>query len=207
VAADGSFSFSVDPTIGPDETVSGTVSCTNISGIWGGAYNFSGYASAGGCPVAVNCLLHGTLVVMADGSSRRVEELATGGLVRSMAATGAGFDFTVVTKVKRNHLREAYYNINDGLRITGDHPVLVRRDGRWTWVRVDGLMIGDLIKSYGGAGVLVESLEKRNVPAMTVYVETSSGSFIARAGNASYVIKSTYATAGTRLEPGQVEVV
>jgi len=204
VAADGSFNFFVATTDIGNIPVSGTVSCAGIQGIWG-AYEFFGYASPGGCPVAVNCLLYGSLVVMADGSCRRVEELEVGNLVRSVVASRAGYDFTVVTRVKRNHLREAYYTINQTLRITGDHPVMARHDGSWTWVRVDRLAVGDLIKSPDG-GVVVERVEKHDVPAMTVYVETNSGSFVARIGNASYVIKSTYTTAAASLEAEQLEL-
>jgi len=119
-----------------------------------------------------------------------------------VSASLAGFEHTVVTKVKTNHLREAYYSINGNLRITGDHPVLTLRDGSWAWVRVDELLIGDVIRSTESS-VVVAQLTKHNVPAMTVYIETSSGSFVARAGDASYVIKSTYAAAHAQLEPQQ----
>jgi len=142
---------------------------------------------------------------MASGRFQRIEDLAVGDLVRSFATSASNCEYTVVTHVRKNHLRGSYYCINGELRITGDHPVLVRRTNRLAWIRVDGLAFGDNFKSRD-AHVAVRDLAKHDVPTMTVYVETSSGNFIMRAGDASYVVNSTCATVDTRLEPGQTRM-
>ncbi|MDX1409997.1 MAG: hypothetical protein R3330_17730, partial [Saprospiraceae bacterium] len=154
----------------------------------------------------VNCLLHGSQIAMADGRYRRIEYLTVGDLVRSMVSPRTGLDFSVVTQVNTHHLRAAYFCINGALRITDDHPVLVRRDERWSWLRVDALVVGDVIKSDNG-GVLVEWIEKHNTPALTVYVETSSGDLVTRAGDRSYVVKSTYAAGVQQFDTEQAIVI
>lgn len=42
VSENGGFNFMVDPAISDPTTVSGTVSCTTLSGVWGTGINFSG---------------------------------------------------------------------------------------------------------------------------------------------------------------------
>lgn len=202
VSENGSFSFMVDPAISDPTPVAGTVSCTTLSGVWGTGINITGVVDC----LASNCLLHGSLVVMASGRCQCIEELAVGDLVRSFATSASACEYAAVTSIKKHHLRESYYCINGELRITGDHPVLVQRDGRLTWIRVDGLTVGDQIRSPDGL-IAVNSLAKHETPAVTVYVETSSGTFIARAGDVSYILKSTYATVDMPLEPWNKRIV
>tara|TARA_Y100000389_G_C16984240_1_gene281781 strand:+ start:127 stop:429 length:303 start_codon:yes stop_codon:yes gene_type:complete len=68
--------------------------------------------------------------------------------------------WTKVTKVITNHIREGYYELLDGLKITGDHPIEL--DAAQGWVKVEDL---DVTKSY------------IDQPTPNVYIETESGDF------------------------------
>ena len=74
-------------------------------------------------------------------------------------------DFTKVTKVITNHMREGYYELLDGLKITGDHPIKIHEGPNKTdgWTNVEDL---DLPKMY------IQSTTP------TVYIETESEDFI-----------------------------
>jgi len=147
------------------------------------------YCGEGGLSKPTNCLLYGTPVLMADGSTAPVESLQVGQLVATRL--GAEVGATIVTAVRRAHLRDSWYTINGVLRITDDHPVRVLRAAGDEWVRVDGLREGDAIRSVGGV-VGVRSLIHHDSLEATVYVETGSGEFIVIGDGRAYVVRSRY---------------
>ena len=65
------------------------------------------------------------------------------------------------------------------------------RDEIEQWIRVEKLIIGDLVKSQNGY-TNVRSSEKIFDKAMTVYMETNNDHFVVRAETSTYVVKSTY---------------
>jgi hypothetical protein len=50
--------------------------------------------------------------------------------------------------------------VNDALRMTGDHPVFVQREGKPTWQRADALKAGDVLQHRDGSLVEVRTLDK-----------------------------------------------
>ena len=89
-----------------------------------------------------------------------VKEVKVGDMVRTKDG-----QYTKVTKVVTDHIREGYYTLLDGLKITGDHPIIPHRyeneiTPEMPWVRVDEC---NLPKEY------IEG----SVP--TVYIETEAG--------------------------------
>lgn len=89
-----------------------------------------------------------------------VKEVKVGDMVRTKDG-----QYTKVTKVITDHMREGYYTLLDGLKITGDHPIVPHRyeneiTPELPWVRVDEC---NLPKEY------IEG------PVPTVYIETEAG--------------------------------
>jgi len=89
-----------------------------------------------------------------------VKEVVVGDMVRTKDGK-----YTKVTKVVTDHMREGYYTLLDGLKITGDHPIVPHRyeneiTPETPWRRVDEV---DLPKEYVDG------------PVPTVYIETESG--------------------------------
>ena len=95
----------------------------------------SGGGGGGGCLVA------GTPVTMADGSTRNIEDVRTGDRVMSYDTdTGS----MVASEVVQTHVRQdtdGIVQINGELRATTNHPFYA--NGRW--VRADELAVGDSV--------------------------------------------------------------
>jgi hypothetical protein len=66
--------------------------------------------------------------------------------------------YTQVTAINKDHLREGYYTVNGWLEITNDHPMLI--NGAWV-----------LPPDYVGTA------EYTSQDTDTVYIETTSGQF------------------------------
>ena len=120
------------------------------------------YYTAGG-----GCWAYGTLVTMADGSLKAIEELIIGDEVRtaviptypngedsskwypasvwsSDSDEGITYETTTVTGAK--HIVDvAYYILNDKYKVTGDHFVYVRKSGVWQFAKVEELAVGDYL--------------------------------------------------------------
>ncbi|RLF25913.1 MAG: hypothetical protein DRN01_05875, partial [Thermoplasmata archaeon] len=87
---------------------------------------------------SITCFPPGTLIAMADGSFKPIEDVKTGGLVLSYDLEKQRFVAEKTVGIEEP-IREGVYDINDGLvSPTCDHPLYVRKsDGREGWAAVD----------------------------------------------------------------------
>lgn len=153
-----------------------------------------GGGGGGGCGCTTGgtyCLLNDSLVLVPGNKLIKIQYLKERNTVSSVDIKNDIIKATRITKIIKQHLRHFFYVINEGLFITNDHPVLVLRNFQLNWVKVENLMIGDLIKSLDGY-ITVKSILKILKPAFTVYMETESGSFIVKGASDYYVVKSNY---------------
>ena len=143
------------------------------------------------------CLLPGSLVIDGRYRLRLVEDIGIGETVASLdSRTGCAIK-TVVTDVLHMHVRDHFYIVNGELRITNDHPVLVRTTAAPRWTRVEDLGIGDGLHSPAGQ-IAVRSIERIDHRAETVYLETAADSFLVLGRDGPYVVHGHYR--GQRLE-------
>ena len=84
-----------------------------------------------------------------------------------------GEDWTKVTNVLTEHMREGYYLVDGWLKITNDHPILINDE--WFTADQDDF---PLDKEYF----------EGDVP--TVYIETESGEFITYDADDNYITVS-----------------
>jgi len=113
------------------------------------------YVNAGSGPAGPGsfyCLLYEMKVFTSDNRYVNVNEVKIGDMVK----TDNGF--SKVTKVITEHKREGYYTIEDGLKITSDHPFKDNNE----WI---------VAEDYQGKKEYIDQ------EVNTVYIETESGEF------------------------------
>jgi len=110
-----------------------------------------------GAGVGNTCLTNDMLVFVQGQGLTRVYDLEVGDMI-SDGRTTIG-QYTQVTAINKDHLREGYYTVDGWLEITNDHPMLINDE----WV---------LPPDYAGAA------EYTSQDTDTVYVETTSGQFM-----------------------------
>lgn len=142
-----------------------------------------------------SCLLEGTLISMADGSTKRIEQLISGDLLKGVSIEGLPLDETLhfawtaknpsitlsdtivvnATKVEAF----ALYNINGGLlKATAEHIHLVKRELTYMFVQSSELLVGDILldgelKEIAITSVVNEKIaEGKSVNVYLIDVET-----------------------------------
>ena len=131
-----------------------------------------GRSSSGGGHPGMRCLTE-DMKVMINGVIDFVTNVKVGDIVGS----------SVVMEVLHKHMREGYYIVNNELKITNDHPVLVNG----FWKCTEDLTIGDNIN-----GVEVTSLEYIQQLTPTVYIGTANDQYDVYAGKNVYTVHGQY---------------
>jgi hypothetical protein len=106
------------------------------------------------CSFYIICLHYDMLVNEKDKGIIHVHQVEVGDMIED------GDDWTEVTEVMTEHMREGYYLVDNWLKITNDHPILINDE--WFTADQDDF---PLDKEYF----------EGSVP--TVYIETESGKF------------------------------
>jgi len=110
---------------------------------------------------------------MADGTFRLLEDIVIGDSVMSRIIPGLKDDETnvdtwnaasmvgtptssIVTRLVNGSFKE-YYLVNDMMKITYEHHVLIFRDGIYRFIPMINVIIGDYLWSAETGNVLIES--------------------------------------------------
>ena len=133
-------------------------------------YSVTTGGTGGGTPPGGGggCFVQGTPVVMADGTTKAIEDVTTGESVKSFRHSSLSLDEDAwetwttseiangsfgtsnVTLVTDPHQHTNYYWVNYNLKVTNEHPMLAFKDNVFKFVRVEDLEIGDyLIRENG----------------------------------------------------------
>ncbi len=140
----------------------------------GGGYDASDFSSSGsdnGGHEAL-CLLE-DMKVMLNGRITEVTNVKVGDIV----------SYGVVTEVIHKHMRSGYYIINDELKITNDHPVLVNG----SWKKAEDVVVGEYINN-----VKVESTRYVEKIVPTVFIATNTESYDVYCGSNVYTVHGDY---------------
>ena len=130
-----------------------------------------------GCSKSTTCVLSGTLITLADGSTTPIDNLNEGYRVLSPSILTLPFnnDFdifnwavneliltkgtAVITKNKRYQVSEVY-SINNGMLVTtSTHNHLFKQNDTWNIKTTSHLMVGDYLSDKNGKEILIESIE------------------------------------------------
>jgi hypothetical protein len=134
------------------ETVSGTYSSLS-------ACQISGCESGSG-----GCFIEGTLVTMADGTQKPIEELVSGDVLMSYnidtlplysddntvlntwtANDLTGVEATATVIANTADTSHGVFVINGTLKTTGRHRHLIKRDGVWSFIEAHQVVVGDIM--------------------------------------------------------------
>ena len=134
------------------------------------------------------CVVEGTLIHIAQGAQRPIEDLIVGNQVLTMDGTfnvDSVDDLTYIQEeeIYQNNLSNEHtavaiwksnvigtISINDGqLRTTMGHIHIIKRDGLWIAKTADTLEVGDVMFKLGYGEFLIDSLEVDEVNQYTVY--------------------------------------
>jgi len=126
-----------------------------------------------------NCVLKGTLITLEDDITKEIENLKVGEKLLSYSVEGientqdktelgktkvssfdGEFSYQLIKNIWKNNVKK-YYKINNSLSITEDHFVMCQRQRQdvYFWIKIDDLMIGDLLFKSDGSFENVHGIE------------------------------------------------
>jgi hypothetical protein len=113
------------------------------------------------------CLPNGELVTMADGTTKKIEEVGTGDCILSSAGQ------CMVKRVFERPTQETLYTLYVGhrvLRLTGDHPVLTTSG----WLPARDLKAGTQVLGLNNESVCYDNPDKPLLDCADGYIESQS---------------------------------
>lgn len=130
------------------------------------------------CPTTTTtnaCLIHGTLITMADGSIKPVQDVIAGDKVLSLldsesfyATSKFELGESVVTEINKFNV-EQIVNINNSELVSSvNHIHIVKSGEGWSTMKADLLIVGDILMDVTGEEFEITSLEIKDEP-QTVY--------------------------------------
>lgn len=139
--------------------------------------DYSGGGSYGGNNGPSSCIAYGTLIEMSDGSFKSIEDIEVGEQIVSYEISGMSLEeeawinwfarhnifgqktiSTVISNTLGTH--DVYYYINNNLKITIEHPILMKKGDTITWEAVKYLGVGNSILNSNLEWVEVTSIER-----------------------------------------------
>lgn len=131
-----------------------------------------GYEPPGnGC----DCLLAGTLIKMADGSTKPIETVRAGDQVIAYSDLTTNLKTSEVVSVHAPYNVEYYFIINKQIRITENHPVM----SNGSWISVGELKVGDVLLEDSGSDLQIYSIERIEEKAMVYNIQVVDGTYVA----------------------------
>lgn len=122
------------------------------------------------------CFIEGTLVTMADGTQKPIEELIAGDIIKSYnidtlplysddntvlntwsAENIDGVTSTATVVANTADVSNGVFIINDSLMTTGRHRHLIKRDGVWSFIEAYQVVVGDIMLDIDNNEVEVTS--------------------------------------------------
>jgi len=100
------------------------------------------------------CLLPGTSILMADGTNKFIENIVTGDKVTSYSENSRTKLGDTVKEVFMHEV-QGYLIINDGIKVTTEHPFFANG----AWVRAGKLKQGDILLTQEGKEETITSIE------------------------------------------------
>ncbi len=115
------------------------------------------------------CFLHGTKILMADGSLKNIEDIVEGDKIMTFKDMHSGELVSGEVSNTFKHIVSGYYIINDKLKITPEHMVYLNG----SWDMIGNAKIGDLLRDKDNKLVVIEKIDKVEeiVPVYNITVD------------------------------------
>ncbi|MBF0384645.1 MAG: hypothetical protein HQL27_02115 [Candidatus Omnitrophica bacterium] len=108
------------------------------------------YSCGGGC------FLADTMVLMADGKTKLIQEVKAGDLVMSYDEENKEMAIGKVDKILEHSPEAEYLIVNGTLKVTAIHPVLSKGE----WVKIGKMKSGDTLTNTSQEDINIEKIEK-----------------------------------------------
>ena len=148
------------------------------------------YAPPYYAPVTGGCWLYDSEVLMADGTTKTIQDIAVGDILlapviptypngedvskwypssvwSTETSSGITYEPTTVTVVT-HHTEGSYYNFNNKYEITGDHFMFAKKGHMWQFERGENLSVGDYFMDKDNNEIEITSIVVINEPASVV---------------------------------------
>ena len=148
------------------------------------------------------CFVQGTPVVMADGTTKAIEDVNVGESVKSFrhssfstgenawktwssSEIGSGsFGTSNVVALTDPHAHTNYYWINYNLKVTNEHPMLAFKDGVFKFVKVEDLAEGDYLIRENGTREEIFAIPRITQACITHNMDVEDDdTYVVRGGN------------------------
>ncbi len=140
------------------------------------------YAQSGGCGGSSSskadvCFLPEVEIILSDKTKKRIDEVVIGDIVLSYDTETNNTLGSKVVNVEHHTRTDGYFNINNNLKVTNDHPIWVNN----SWVRVKDIKKDDFLLDKNGEELIVESIQyiKGEVEVYNIKVEGKSSTYFA----------------------------
>ena len=137
-----------------------------------------GGGGGGNVPDPPGCFLAGTLITMANGTQKPIEEIQVGDIVLAFNENTGQIEPDTVTKAFSHPGEDTYLIINRTLKVTSAHRVL----SKGKWVKIKDLKIGDTLTNAQGEDVVIfdivevkESVEVYNFETNSFHTYIANG--------------------------------
>ena len=134
----------------------------------GGGVYLLGFStgSGGSSGTGESCFPAKTKILMADNSIKNIGDIRVGDYVLTKESeTSSKTVEAKVLKVYKHPKTGDFFMINDALKVTPNHRMLINE----IWQRVENLKIGDMLLGYDNNKIIVESIKRQNWKAEKVY--------------------------------------
>jgi hypothetical protein len=134
------------------------------------------------------CFLAGTKVTMADGTTKNIEDIKVGDIVKSYDTVNKVSKGKTVAKVYHHtpqEMTEYYLVINKNLKVTPNHPLFING----VWKKSGDAKVGDSLFGVSNSNIPIKSVEK-------VYERVDTYNFDIVPVNPSEIVMDTYYVQG-----------
>jgi hypothetical protein len=181
-------------TTQPTETYTTTNNDTTITTPFDTGNGSGGGGGGGGG----GCFAYGTSILMADNSTKLIQDMKKGDVLKSMKLTdfphgddpsawypksrwsSEDNDFeivnSVVTYVKHSESLN-YFSINDKYKVTYEHYILIKRANLWQMESVSNLLVGDFFIGPDFAPIEITSIKHVNEKSWVVDLDVEDNDF------------------------------
>ena len=122
-----------------------------------------------------DCLVGGTPISMADGTTKSVQDIKAGDQVLAYDQVTQSMTTSTVLKVHAPYNAHYYYVINERISVTQNHPIL----SRGKWVPAGELQIGGVFATPGEPATPIFSIRRVDEDVMVFNFQVAAGTYVA----------------------------